>query len=302
MKAVSEMIRKGINPQARRNRMPGLLLVLGCMFILLVSSGHAQDGLIRLRRVFEVESGKDYIVDIDIDAGEVSIEPNDRDDEISVSLVFSEDFFRQEIEFDEKERSLFLSFEKDNWIKGESDHLEAKVSILLPASGIFDLAGRIKAGEVTISLGDLSVKKFDMRTWAGEVQVRFDRPNRVKMRSFRLNTKIGETRIRRLGNARFQYADINNGIGAVEVDFRGDLLNDASAELDLDIGETDIVISEDWALKLSVNKFLFLSQINIPANLKKSGRYYYSKDFANATKKFELKVRPGIGELNIRYR
>ncbi len=82
-----------------------------------------------------------------------------------------------------------------------------------------DLEARIKAGAIEIDLGGLSLVGLDLITWAGEVQVEFSEPNWTEMDFLKINTKVGETEIVRLGNARFKEAEINGGIGKMRVDF-----------------------------------------------------------------------------------
>lgn len=50
----------------------------------------------------------------------------------------------------------------------------------------------------------------------------------MAMNSLDVNVKVGETQLRNLGNAHFRSADIDNGIGSLDVDFSGDLPDNAS--------------------------------------------------------------------------
>ncbi len=162
-----------------------------------------------------------------------------------------------------------------------------------------DLYSKIKAGQVEMDLGGLSLKRFELQTYAGEIDIDFDEPNQIEMRSLLLNTKVGETHLRRLGNARFRNANIDNGIGALHVDFSGAIEDEASVSIDLDIGETDISIPDEVGARVSVKKFLFLSDVSISRGFRKSGRYYINDSYNNARKNIELSVAPGIGALSI---
>lgn len=86
----------------------------------------------------------------------------------------------------------------------------------------------------------------------------------------------------------------------MDVDFSG-LTEDATADVDLDIGATDIFIPDNIGVKLSVHKFLFLSQVDIPHSLRKKGSYYISENYQDDEKSVVLKVKPGIGDLRISY-
>lgn len=251
------------------------------------------------RREFNLSGDQEFYLDIDIDAGDVRVQPAGHDSRLVIELRFTDGYFDHAIEYNERNRRVRISFERKRWLNKDEDDLDAEIDILLPSRAILDFNARIKAGKVDTRLGDLSLKRLDLKTWAGEVRVDFDRPNRIAMSSLYINTKVGETEIRRLGNARFQFADIDAGVGALRVDFSGELGRETTAQIDLDIGETNITLPEKLGIKLEVDEFLFLSKVHVPWEFKKSGRYYLSENYDKAEKTLELKIKPGIGELRI---
>jgi len=239
-------------------------------------------------------------VNIDIDAAEVRISKSSQSKEVKLSIYFTEDEFKIYEDYDRKRSRLDIEFDKKGWMNSNNKDLEAKFVLELPSDVEIDLEARIKAGEIEIDLGGLSLVGLDLTTWAGEVQVEFSEPNQREMDYLKINTKVGETEIIRLGNARFKEAEINGGIGEMRVDFRGQILDEALADVDLDIGQTTIYLpDDDVGVKLSVSKFLFLSDVEIPRNFRKSGRHYYSRNYDDAKNALTLRVSPGLGELNI---
>ncbi len=271
------------------------------LVVLIFTQVQAQDD-VRIRRVFELEKGKPYFFLLKIDAGEVNLRPNHIENELSVLLRYSEDAFVYDFDFNERRRSLEVHFEKESWVDGDDNDLSAEVEILLPPAVLLKIESEVKAGEVELELGDLSITDFSFKAWAGSISIDFKKPNRKRMESFVVNTKVGETTLRRLGNARFQDALINSGIGELIMDFKGEKIEDARVDIDLDIGETEIFIPEEYGVKLRVNKFLFLSQVSLSHGLRKSGKYYYSENYESAEGVLRLLVSPGIGELHIVYR
>jgi len=253
----------------------------------------------RFRERYKIPSGKVLHVKVDIDAAEVKIFKSSRDDEAWVTIYYQEGEFRVDVDFDEERPLLDIKFDKKGWLDSDNDDLEANAVIELPTGAEIDLETKIKAGKIDFDLGGLALVNFELTTWAGEVLVDFSEPNKSEMDYLEINTKIGETEVIKLGNARFRDAEINGGIGEMKVDFRGELLHKAYAMVDLDIGETQLVVPEDVGVKLSVSKFLFMSNINLPYRFEKSGRYYYSKNYRKAYNELILKVSPGLGELRI---
>ena len=68
----------------------------------------------------------------------------------------------------------------------------------------------------------------------------------------------------------------------------------------LDIGETQLKLPEELGVKMSVSKFLFLTEVQIPTEFEKDGRYYYSRNYQNARCTCELRISQGIGALSFR--
>jgi len=255
-----------------------------------------------VHKTFSVNTGKALLLDLDIDAGELVVKRNAKEDELAVRLRFSKDAFDYDLNFAADKSRLALDFDKKNWIKDDAGHFEGRIELQLPAQALLELRGRIKAADIRMLLGDLTIRRFDVKLWAGDVKIDFDRENRQPMLSFDLNTKVGSTTLRRLGNARFHYAEINSGIGDLYLDFSGALEPDASAYIDLDVGETSMYLPKDTGIKLIVDKFLFLSQVKIPTSFERVGKLYLSENYDRSEQKFEVKVAPGIGSLSVHLR
>ncbi len=256
-------------------------------------------GTERFKQKYEIRSDKTLHVNIDIDAAEVRLIRSSRSKEASLSIYYSADEFKIYEDYDQKRARLDIEFDKKGWSNDNKD-LEAEFVLELPSDVEIDLEARIKAGEIENDLGGLSFVGLDLTTWAGEVQVEFSEPNKREMEYLKINTKVGETEIVRLGNARFKEAEINGGIGEMSVDFRGLISKEAVADVDLDIGETTLYLPDkDVGVKLSVSKFLFLSDVEVPHDFRKSGRHYYSRNYDEAKNALRLRVSPGLGELKI---
>ncbi len=280
---------------------PGLLL-LGALPLAAAPQRDESRELEKVQSNFKVRTDRDFHFRLEVDAGEVRVSRGSSEDQLTVHLVYTKKQFRHALRFNEQENRLEVRFDKDGWFSHDGDGMTAELEIELPRDATMRADCRIKAGEVEMQLGGLRLADFMMQVMAGEVNVDFDEPNRMEMAKLELNTRIGESNFRRLGNARFRDADINGGIGEMTIDFSGAVLPAARAEVDLDIGETVIVLPQATGAKLAVSKFLFLSHIEMPFDFRKDGRYYYNDNYGKAGQDFELRVNSGIGELRIEQR
>jgi hypothetical protein len=214
-------------------------------------------------------------------------------------MEYPEERCRGDVRYHDVSNSLEVEVDFEGWKFWKDDERShARVIVELPYEPEIDLTAKIKAGEVDLELGDLSLRNFELVNWAGEVKVDFDRPNRVEMESFDVNLKVGESKLIGLGNARFEQGDINGGVGEMMVDFTGESIERCMARIDLDIGETRVVLPQQAGVKLRVSKFL--SQIEYPDWFEKRGRYLYSENYDDVDKSLYLMISAGIGELDIK--
>jgi len=277
-----------------------LLFITG----LCVSAGYGQR-----RNIESVEQrvtpniNKVFEVYLDVDAGDVYVE-GDETTSCFISMDFTKGEFRERIDFDEKRNRLKISLKKKDWSpfnkkrKGRNNDTRTHVRISLPTQVEMIVTSKIKAGEVTMEMGGLRLREFYLSTWAGEVEVEFDEPNQIEMDFMDINTRIGETRLLQLGNARFKRADINSDIGEIEVDFTGDLLAESRAKVDLDIGESTIILPRDASIQMRIGGlFSFMSEKDVDRSFYRRGGSYFSDDFDDNEKKLYLKISTGLGEL-----
>jgi hypothetical protein len=269
-------------------------------------AGAAQGGATQKKeKTFEVSLLKPLSVWLKVDAGEVEVLKGSKMSTCKVIMDVHEEDVRSEIEFDVDKNRLEIYLDKINWHDmidnhhGE-DHL-ASVRLELPAGAEIRFDSKIKVGEVVMQMGGLRLQEFSVRQWVGELEIRFDEPNQITMDLLDVDAKIGETRLIRLGNARFNRADINGGIGEIQVDFSGDFVSGSKAKVDLDIGEALIQLPEDAGIRMQVRGGLsFLSEKNIERSLIQKGGSYYSEDYDQKEKKFFLRITPALGELSVR--
>ncbi len=275
--------------------------LLVCSLILCVS-GFAQSRFEEVNETFMAETNRPFEVIVDVDAGEILIEKGDEERSAVVSAEYTSGEFRDKIRFNSQRNRLEVRVEKKKWYshKKDDENLECRVTVLLPTGVDILFDGNINAGEADLYMGGLRIKEFSLSNWAGEIEVRFDEPNPVQMDFMDIDARVGEARLIQLGNARFEKADINGGIGRIDVDFSGDLIDNSAAHVDLDIGEANISLPGDIGVQFYIGGgFSFMSQKTIGGDYYKRGRYYYSDGYDEAEKHFHMRVTPGLGELDI---
>lgn len=250
-------------------------------------------------------SGQEAEIRLDIDAAEVFLEPGPGN-VCKVFLEYNEGKFTDQIKFTEKRNLLKIRLDGHGlrfW--GNRDRYDEKgndfaaVRIIVPENVKIAFDSKIKAGDIEMSLGNLSLTNFRLQAWAGVVTIDFDQPNRTRMELMDINVKVGETRLRNLGNANCDQLEINGGIGEMLIDFNGTTIERTTAYIDLDIGETTVVLPEKVGIKMQINKFLFMSDTNLPSDFVQKGRFVYSPNYRDQDNMLYLRISPGLGQLVI---
>ncbi len=237
------------------------------------------------------------------DGGKVELFRNE-ENECHVWVEYDQQRCRTEVNYDEDSRTLELFIDHDNWEmtkkSGDDKSRFARVRVGLPAKADLNLDLLIKAGELNMTLGDLHIQSFEVRSYAGESHVDFDKPNRCEMKTFDVDFKVGKVELTNLGNANFSEADINSSVGEMVIDFNGEKIRRAMARIDLEIGETTVIVPEDIGVKVKVSKFLFLSSVDYPNWFTQEGSYYYSRNYDKEKDSLYLVISTGIGGLKMR--
>jgi hypothetical protein len=269
-----------------------ILIIIAVTFTSGISFGQKMD---TIEESFSIQE-EPYRVKIDMEAGKFEIRKSDKPGVVKMRVEYRAEW--TDVQYKSRGDRVSLDIHNENWRDGENNRL--KTYIYLPADKIIDLETRIRAGELDCELGGLKLRNAEIRAYAGDTDIRFSGPNRITMRMLDINCSVGETNLENLGNARFERAEINSGIGELSADFGGSYKSDGKVRLDLDIGETRITLPENLGVRVKVNKAGFLSSVNMGDDFDERDGYYYSTSYDNSEYNLNMLISTGIGELSIR--
>lgn len=251
------------------------------------------------QKSYHIQTDKNLKIILEIDAGKVKINKNLKDGEVNISGKISEKYDDLDIDYNTRYNEISLVLDRNKWLKSAKDDETSILEIKLPCDATIELSTEIKAGEINFELGGLMLYNFELRNFAGEVNVDFSEPNKIKMEFLDVNVKIGNTKLRRLGNARFADATINSGIGELYIDLTGANIQSSKVDIDLDLGSTSVFLPRDLGIKIRSTTMGFLTQSNLDSEFRKRGRYFFSKNFDSAKKIMYVTIHSGIGELRV---
>ncbi|HDQ43893.1 MAG TPA: hypothetical protein ENN17_00140 [bacterium] len=280
------------------------LIFIGILSVILVAAPAARAQDYDMKKLdFEATANRPLEVYLNVDAGEIYIEKGKETLKGGVDVEFETERVRTRIDFDEKRNRLRVAVDGRKWYKTRDGMRGPIVRVVLPDSVHIRLKTRLKAGECHLELGGLRIEELDVTSWAGELTVRFDEPNPIVMTYMDIHLHVGEANLVRLGNARFDKAELKHGIGSLSVDFSGTLVHRSMARVGLNIGEAHVLLPDDAGIRMQIGgAFSFLSAKDIDSDFYKRGRYFYTDGFDEAGTQMSLRMTPGLGELRVERR
>jgi hypothetical protein len=250
-------------------------------------------------------AGDDLEVRMDIDFAKVRIIQSESATDLHVRIKYNREAASAKVVYDKSKEKIRIFVDQDDIFDSDDDDNDdhkrtVVIDLELPSHPQLNLMTKLKAGTIDFRAGVLKLKRFALKNWAGEVDLDFDQPNQIMMESMDVNCKIGEVYISNLGNAHCSEVNINSGIGELTVDFCGEYANETFADIDLDLGETTIILPEATPIKMRVSHSTFFSNVHYPYEFRKHGKYYYSKEYQQEQQALDLRISSGIGDLNFR--
>jgi hypothetical protein len=154
---------------------------------------------------------------------------------------------------------------------------------------------RIVAGAYMgdMELGGLNLTDLRITDGAADVWVNFDEPNQGVMNDFRYETGASSVVLKNLGNANFRTMIFQGGAGSYELDFSGDLQEDASVLVQTGLSSLTISVPDD--LNVQVRLEGGLTNITTQGSWGQSGGIYTHN--GDDGPELEITIKMGAGNL-----
>ena len=141
-------------------------------------------------------------------------------------------------------------------------------------------------------LGGLALTDLRITDGAADVHVNFDEPNKVVLDNFRYDTGASNVVLTNLGNANFRSMTFQGGAGNYELDFSGELQDDATVMIEIGLSSLTVFVPDD--LNVSVRIESGLTNISTQGSWGQSGgRYTHDGDGPE----LDITIKIGAGNL-----
>jgi hypothetical protein len=211
-------------------------------------------------------------VSISFGAGDLTINPGAEALIVGTAIYNVEDF-RPEIKTEDNWVELSTGSLEIEGIPRFDDRMENTWDLMLSDRPI-DL--RIMAGAYasTLELGGLSLTGLRITDGAADVHVNFAEMNQETMDLFRYETGASSVVLSNLGNANFRSLIFKGGAGSYELDFSGDLQDDATVSIEAGLSNLTVRVPDDLNVRVRIESGL--ANISTHGSWGQSGGAYTS--------------------------
>ena len=188
---------------------------------------------------------------LDLSMGEFEVVAGDAPGPIRIESDFDTSVFELETEFERYGETGWIYRiglkRKIGWYRMlfsfEDQH--NFVRVILPRDVPLTLEGEVGMGEVRMDLGGLWLIDTDLVARMGDFTFDFEEPLLAPMNAFRLTSRMGDSKVRNLGNASPSSVAVRHRMGAMSLSLLGDWQNDTRVEGGIGMGELVVWVPDD---------------------------------------------------------
>jgi hypothetical protein len=247
----------------------------------------------------QVQDRSPLDVQIRYGAGELRVEPAESPMLYTMEMRYDERHFSPITAYDANRRTLRLGTEGREQRRGRMNVREGgRATIALTREVPIDLDLQFGAGEASIDLGGIALRRVALSTGASETRVRFSSQNPITADQVRIEAGAASVEISGLANTRAERINFQGGVGSTTLDFSGEWTRSATASVQLGIGSVVLRIPRGVGVRVSRSSFLTSFDAE---GLVRQGNSFFSSDWDTATHKLDLNVNAAFGSVRIEW-
>ncbi len=140
----------------------------------------------------------------------------------------------------------------------------------------------------------LALRAVDIAAGAGNVDVKFDKPNPAEMERFVFRAGASQVTLAGLGHANFETLEFKGGAGDYTLDFSGELRRDAQVDISLGVGNLQIEVPE--GLRVVIDASTGVGAVDTRGKWTVDGTTYRR---AGEGPRLTISVSMGVGSLTL---
>lgn len=244
-------------------------------------------------------------VEVEFGFGEIRVERGNPSKAVTGYILYDEKYLRPKVEYEVKGGLARFRLSTESRHRGweglrmrdmESPESELYFTTRIPLEVDFSCG----LGQADLDLGDLKVMDLNLDNGLGETTLDFSTPNGVVLRRISVDNGLGELNARNLSNARTDRLKFDCGLGAAELDFSGEVLQDMSVDVNVGLGSVTMWIPRGYNVEMEAEEN-FLSTIDTRDMVMKGRGHFRSEDYEPGRPTLLINASVGLGSINIKW-
>ncbi len=188
-------------------------------------------------------------------------------------------------------------------LQGKTARAEDVETLLFLSKAIpLNLVLSTGVGESRIDLTDLQVDSMNLEQGVGRLTLHVQDPQQSDCTSLNIQCGVGEMELHDLANLAPREMHFEGGIGSAVLDFSGEGVRDMNAVVEVGIGSIDITLPDSLGVRLRHQNGL-PSGMSLPADkFSRRGSDYTTRNYDTAAQKLDLRIKTGLGGVQIHFR
>ncbi len=243
-------------------------------------------------------------VEIDFKMGELILGPNvDYPHEFNGFSEYNPDYFDSpEVVYDVLGKSGFLiirSVASDHEFSFDWDtnQFHNRGEYKFPLSTPIEMELDFGMGDTDIDLTGMEIQSLDIECGMGKATLNIDSQNSIICEKINIEAGMGEFEGIGLSQLRAEVVNIKVGLGSAEIDFSGFINHDMDIDVDVGLGDIELVLPDNANITTHVNE-TFLSSVEMGGLIKK-GNKYVSRNWDRDRPTIVLDISVGLGSINL---
>ncbi len=179
--------------------------------------------------------------------------------------------------------------------KTKGNKLDLQMTTAVP----IDLNVGTGASESRIDLSKIQLKSLDLKTGIGSTNITVSTSNPTACDHIDIKAGVGELKTTGLANANFKHLSLKTGVGEAYLDLTGTWRHDAEIDVKAGVGHVTFILPRELGVEL-LGKRSFLSSLHLDS-FHKSGNFYISNNYDTAKYHLRIRIKAGIGSIEIRW-
>lgn len=214
--------------------------------------------------------GKPVEMKLEVAMAEFNLKPHDVPGEFKIDGNYDEANFELITEVEEKkDRTIYhLRFRNKRTMMGmlmgeisedsgfDANDVQNKITLYVPKDLLYRMNWDVKMGDYNMDVSGLAIENFETKMSMGDFDLDAKEANPVPLKKFRLDAKMGESRIDGMQNLRSRQSFMKQRMGALTVTHDGAYQEDSEMQVNVRMGEVRIDRPPNTNLDQNLSAFM----------------------------------------------